>query len=321
MAKYKTPTLAHRAQYLALRSLIGALRLVGWNTAAAVGEWVGRLGYAPLGIRRALVEDALRRCFPAFTEDRVRAVARASYGHLGRVTIEAALLSGGPEEVFQRFEPCPDWPVVEAALAEGRGICMVTGHFGNWELAGSYVGARLTAMGSGLEAIVRSQSNPLFERYINRTRERLGMMVIPDAEAVRRTPRALKSGRAVAFVMDQGVIGLASTFVPFFGRLAKTPRGPAVFALRFHSPVVFAAAIRQPDGKYRLRLERVPVTPTGDRDYDVDMIVHDYTATLERFIRETPEQYFWQHRRWKHAPPEGTVWPPVRTGGTGAIAG
>ena len=313
MANDKTPTLAHRAQYAALRTLIGTLRLAGWGVATAVGEAIGRLGYAPLGIRRELVEGSLRRCFPEFSEARVREVARASYGHLGRVTIEAALLSGGPEEVFERFEVCPDWHVVEAALAEGKGICMVTGHFGNWELAGSYVGARLTAMGSGLEAIVRSQSNPLFERYINRTRERLGMIVVPDAEAVRRTPRALKSGRAVAFVMDQGVIGLASTYVPFFGKLAKTPRGPAVFALRFHSPVVFAAAIRQPSGKYRLRLERVPVTPTGDREFDVDTIVGDYTATLERFVRETPEQYFWQHRRWKHAPPEGTVWPPVHT--------
>lgn len=315
MANDKTPTLAHRAQYAALRTLIGALRLVGWNTATAVGEAIGRLGYSPLGIRRDMVEAALRRCFPEFRDERVREVARASYGHLGRVTIEATLLSGGPEAVFERFEPCPDWPVVEAALAEGKGICMVTGHFGNWELAGSYVGARLVAMGSGLEAIVRSQSNPLFERYINRTRERLGMTVIPDAEAVRRTPRALKAGRAVAFVMDQGVIGLASTFVPFFGRLAKTPRGPAVFALRFAAPIVFAAAIRQPTGRYLLKLERVHVYPTGDRDFDVDTIVHDYTATLERFVRATPEQYFWQHRRWKHAPPEGTVWPPVRTTG------
>ena len=314
MASDKTPSFAHRAQYAALRTLIGTLRLAGWRAAGAVGAAIGRLGYWPLQIRRALVEDHLRRCFPDFSEARVREVAKESYAHLARVTLEAALLSGdGPDAVFERFEACADWPVVEAALAEGKGVCMVTGHFGNWELAGSYVGARLTQLGTGLDAIVRSQSNPLFENYINRTRERLGMTIVPDAEAVRRTPRSLRSGRAVAFVMDQGVIGLASTSVPFFGRLAKTPRGPAVFALRFNAPVVFAAAIRQPDGKYVLKLERVPVTPTGDREYDIDMIVHDYTATLERFVRATPEQYFWQHRRWKHAPPAGTTWPPARS--------
>ena len=247
MANTKTPTLAHRAQYVALRALIGGLRLVGWRTAGAIGGVIGRLGYAPLGIRRAVVEDHLRRAFPDFTEARVAEVAKASYAHLARVTLEAALLSGdGPDAVFERFEPCTDWPVVDAAFAEGKGVCMVTGHFGNWELAGAYVGARLKQVGSGLDAIVRSQSNPLFEAYINRTREELGMTVVPDAQAVRRTPKSLKRGRGVAFVMDQGVIGLASTYVPFFGRLAKTPRGPAVFALKYQSPVVFAAAIRQP---------------------------------------------------------------------------
>ena len=76
-------------------------------------------------------------------------------------------------------------------------------------------------------------ANPLFDEYINHTREEIGMTVVHDSEAVRRTPRSLRAGRAVAFVADQGVMGLASTFVPFFGRPAKTPRGAAVFALRF----------------------------------------------------------------------------------------
>ena len=313
VAHPSAPTLQHRAEYAALRGVFGALRFVGWNAAAAVGELIGQLGYWPLGIRRELVEGHIAACFPHFTPEQVRATARASYRHLGRVSIEAALLSGEkPETVFDRFEPCADWHVADAAMAEGKGACFVTGHFGNWELAGAYVGARMTAVGSGLDAIVRRQGNPLFDAYLYRTRRRLGMTVVHDSEAVRRTPRALKEGRVVAFVMDQGVVGLASTFVPFFGKLAKTPRGPAVFALRFGAPIVFAAAIRQPNGKYVLRLERVPVVPTGDREYDVDMIVASYTATLERYVRDTPEQYFWQHRRWKHAPPPGTVWPPVR---------
>jgi KDO2-lipid IV(A) lauroyltransferase len=91
--------------------------------------------------------------------------------------------------------------------------------------------------------------------------------------------------------------------VPFFGRYAKTPRGPAVFALRLGAPVVFATALRQPNGKYVMYYERVPVQPTGDREADVDRIVMDYTATLERWIRRAPEQYFWHHRRWKHQRP------------------
>jgi Kdo2-lipid IVA lauroyltransferase/acyltransferase len=91
--------------------------------------------------------------------------------------------------------------------------------------------------------------------------------------------------------------------VPFFGRYAKTPRGPAVFALRLQSPVLFLAPLRKPDGRFMFGIEEIPIMETGDRNTDVDRIVADYTATLERWVRRTPEQYFWHHRRWKHQRP------------------
>ena len=103
--------------------------------------------------------------------------------------------------------------------------------------------------------------NPLFDRYLTKTRQRIGMTVIHDADAVRRVPRALREDHAVAFLVDQGAVGLASTWVPFFGRFAKTPRGPAVFALRLGAPVVFGVALRQPDGRYVLGFEEVQVEP------------------------------------------------------------
>jgi KDO2-lipid IV(A) lauroyltransferase len=120
---------------------------------------------------------------------------------------------------------------------------------------------------------------------------------------VRRVPRSLREGRTVAFLVDQGSIGLASTWVPFFGRLAKTPRGPAVFALRLNAPVVLGVAIRQPNGRYRLVFEAIDVDPSHDRETEVDRIVTAYTAALEKWVRLAPEQYLWQHRRWKHQQP------------------
>jgi KDO2-lipid IV(A) lauroyltransferase len=113
----------------------------------------------------------------------------------------------------------------------------------------------------------------------------------------------LRAGRAVAFLVDQGAVGLASTWVPFFGRYAKTPRGPAVFALRLGAPVVFGVALRRPSGRFHLSFEAIDTTDTGDRDADVDRIVADYTLALERYVRRAPEQYFWHHRRWKHQRP------------------
>jgi KDO2-lipid IV(A) lauroyltransferase len=192
------------------------------------------------------------------------------------------------------------WEVVEDARAQGRGIVVVAGHLGNWELAAAYLAAR----GISMDVIVRRMSNRLFDRFLTETREKLGMHVVWDEHAVQRAPRALREGRAVGFVADQGVRGLASTFVPFFGRPAKTPRGAAVFALRFDAPVVFVTALRRDDGKYHFAAERVVAERSGDREADTDAIVRRFTEILEQWIRRAPDQYFWHHRRWRRQPPE-----------------
>jgi KDO2-lipid IV(A) lauroyltransferase len=99
---------------------------------------------------------------------------------------------------------------------------------------------------------------------------------------------------------------LSSIFVPFFGRLARTPQGPAVFALRLGVPCVLALVTREPDGLYTLRFEPVPVVDTGDRERDVEAIVAAYTSQLEAWVRKYPGQYLWQHRRWRRRP-DGTM--------------
>lgn len=290
----------HYAQYYAIRGAVAALDRLSIRRAGRIGEWIGGLGYRPLGIRRAVVERQVRAAFPGLAEPEVLRIARASYAHLGRTSIEAALISAlSQDQVRAMFERVEGADALAAARAEGKGVLLVSGHLGNWELAGAFV----AASGVPIEAVARGMENPLFDRYITRTRHDLGMTVIHDADAVRRVPRAMREGKAVAMLVDQGAVGLASTWVPFFGRYAKTPRGPAVFALRLGAPVVFATALRQPNGKYIMYYERVPVQPTGDREADVDRIVMDYTATLERWIRRAPEQYFWHHRRWKHQRP------------------
>lgn len=293
-------TFAHRAEYAALRGAVAAAERLSFARAGRIGEIIGQMGYAPIGIRRAVVERQLRAALPNLDATEIDRIAKAAYGHLGRTSMETAILpSYSSAEILDLFEAVHGWDVVEARIAQGKGLILVTGHLGNWELGGAYLAAR----GLPIDAVARHMANPLFDRYLTATRQRIGMTVVHDEDAVRRVPRSLRGGRAVAFLVDQGAIGLASTWVPFFGRYAKTPRGPAVFALRLGSPVVFGVALRQPSGRYQLSFEPIDVTVTGDREADVDKIVADYTAVLERWVRRAPEQYLWHHRRWKHQRP------------------
>ncbi|HEY2064425.1 MAG TPA: lysophospholipid acyltransferase family protein [Gemmatimonadaceae bacterium] len=296
----KGTALAHHLEYYGLRGAVAVLNRLSFRRAGAIGERIGALGYRPFGVRRVVVERQVRAAFPELAEPEVHRIARASYESLGRTTIETALLPAySRDDVLAMFERVEGWEIVERAIAHGRGVLFVTGHLGNWELGGSYIAAR----GVPIEAVARRMQNPLFDRYLTDTRRQIGMTVIYDADAVRRVPRAIREQHAVAFLVDQGAVGLASAWVPFFGRYAKTPRGPAVFALRLDAPVVFGCALRQPNGRFVMHFEEVPVERSGDRDVDVDRIVQSYTATLERWIRQAPEQYFWHHRRWKHQRP------------------
>ena len=294
------PTFAHRAEYVALRGAVAAMERLSFSTAGRIGARIGSLGFSPLNIRRDVVERQLRAALPERDAAEIERIARAAYAHLGRTSIETAILpSYSSAQIIDLFESVQGWELVEKKLALGKGLILVTGHLGNWELGGAYIAAR----GLPIDAVARHMANPLFDRYLTKTRERIGMTVIHDEDAVKRVPRALRTGHAVAFLFDQGAVGLASTWVPFFGRFAKTPRGPAVFALRLGAPVMFGVALRQPSGRYQLSFEPIEVVETGDREADVDRIVADYSSVLERWIRRAPEQYLWHHRRWKHQRP------------------
>jgi KDO2-lipid IV(A) lauroyltransferase len=296
----KGTTLSHYLELYALRGAVAILRKLSFRRAGDVGEWIGGLGYRPFGIRRAVVERQVRAAFPGLAEPEVLRIASESYGNLGRTSIETAVLPKySREEILALFGTIEGWEVVEDTLSRGKGLIIVSGHLGNWELGAAYVAARVTR----LDAVARGMQNPMFEDYLTETREKIGVHVIHDSEAVKRVPRALREGGVVAFLFDQGAAGLASTWVPFFGRYAKTPRGPAVFALRLDTPVLFTCAVRERNGKYSMKFEEVVVPRTGDRERDVDAIVGAYTDTLERWVRKYPEQYFWHHRRWKHQRP------------------
>ncbi len=284
-----------------MRAVFLGLQNLPWDTACAIGERLGALGHWPLGIRRDVVERQIAAAFPELDPQGVKSIAHGSYRHLGRNAVEAAILpSLGPQGVLDLVERVDGWQHAEAAMSSGIGGIMVGGHHGNWELMGAYLAAR----GLRPEVVVRGMGNRLFEDYLNGNREKLGLTVVHDTQAVRSTVKAIRDGKFVAILADQGVLGLASSFVPFFGRPAKTARGFAVFALRLNASVCFMDMLRLPDGRFRVVFEPVTVEPTGDRDRDVDAMVARYSEILEKWVRQYPSQYFWQHRRWRRQPAE-----------------
>jgi KDO2-lipid IV(A) lauroyltransferase len=298
----RPPTLSHRLEHWSIKSLVKGLERLDWFRAGRIGESIGELGFRPLKIRRHVVETQIAAAFPQLSHEQVTDLARRSYRHLGRNAVEASIIAGPKApNVLDLVEKIEGWEHVEQSQASGRGTIGVAAHHGNWELLGAF----LAAKGIRPVVVVRGMDNRLFEDYVNDNRSRLGLDVVHDTQGVRAITQGLRGGRFIAILADQGVLGLASSFVPFFGRPAKTPRGFAVFALRFNADAVFMDLLREPNGKFRIVFEPIQVERTGDKEKDIDSMVERYSQILEKWVRQYPDQYFWQHRRWRRQP-EGT---------------
>jgi KDO2-lipid IV(A) lauroyltransferase len=187
---------------------------------------------------------------------------------------------------------------MRAAVEARTGVVIVTGHLGNWEVGSACLAAR----GLEMDVVMQRQSNPLADAAINANRERLGIHPIDRRHAAKLGLRTLRQGRILGFASDQDARS-GGIFVPFFGRPASTHRGPALLALRTGAPLFAATGLRAPDGRYDCRLQRIEVSREGDPDGAVARLTSAYTAVLEAAIRSAPEQYLWQHRRWKSVPP------------------
>lgn len=294
------PTWKHWLEYGALRTVVALLAPLGVRRAGNIGAQLGLLGYWPFRIRRGVVTRHINACFPEKSDAEREALVRASYEHLGRTAIESALMSRlGKESLDDMLEGVDGTEMLERVRAKGKGLVLVAGHLGNWELLGAF----LVHIGVPVAAVAKRQVNPLADGFVNRTRRRLGIEVVYDDEAVRKLPRLLKEGFALGLLADQAGLA-AATHAPFFGRPARTPRGPSVFALRFGAPLIYVCAARQPSGKFILHLEEVEVTHTGDLEADVEATTVRFTAVIEKWVRRYPGQYLWAHRRWKRQPPD-----------------
>lgn len=294
------PTLRHRLEYALFRIARGGLKVLPEAWALRLGSLLGWVAGSVLRIRRAVVDENLARAFPERDAGWRRRVAVGSYRHLGREAVAAFRLSGErPEGVVARTEVV-GLEALREARAEGRGAILVTGHLGNWEIGG----AALAARGIPVDAVAFRQRNRLFDRDLVENRVRLGMRVIPRGRASRAVFHSLAEGRVPGLVADQNA-GERGLFVDFFGVPASTARGPAVFSLRSGAPLFLGVAVALPGRphRYRVHLEPIPFESHGEVAADVRSLLNAQVAGLERWVREVPEQYFWQHKRWKTRPP------------------
>ena len=288
----------HALETAALRGAAAMLRAMPRPLALGVGASLGTL-VRMAGLRRRVAEANLARAFPERDAAWRRDVLAAHYRELGRVAADyarlPALVRAPREEVFASWTGEEH---VRAALARGKGVVLLTGHFGHFELYGAASG-HLTP----IAFMVKPLSNPGADAWLSKLRADAGVEQLPIGAGVRGVLKRLKAGGAIAMVADQDA-RRDGVFVPFFGIPSSTPTGPAWLSLASGAPIVFGTCVRVRDGRYAAGFVP-PLFPEGDANDPAAVLelTRRHTALLELAIRERPESWFWLHKRWKTAPP------------------
>jgi len=186
-----------------------------------------------------------------------------------------------------------------ARLLEGGPVVMVTGHYGNWEMAGYLFGV----FGFPPNSVARSLDNPYLDRFLSRFRERTGQKMIPKSGGYDEMLAVLQGNGVLSFLADQDA-GQRGLYVDFFGRPASTHKAIALLAIEHGAAVVVGSARRVGPGfHYEVTCEDL-IDP-AELDHGVDdvrQLTQRYTKAIETAVRRAPEQYLWLHRRWKHQP-------------------
>jgi len=192
-----------------------------------------------------------------------------------------------------------------AAEADGKGVFIVTGHMGAWELSSFYH----SLMGHPMGMVIRRLDNRLLDAFVNRIRCMHGNKVLHKDDFARGLLTAMRQGESVGILMDTNMTPPQGVFVDYFGTLACTASGLARVALKTGAAVVPGFMLwEEAEGRYVLHFgDRIALPDSGDADADVLELTQRCTSVIEDWVRRYPDQWLWIHRRWKTRPAGDTA--------------
>lgn len=272
-----------------------------------LGRRIGDLLMLLSAKRRRITRENIAGALPQASPAEQARIARDSYRNLGITLVELTAFPALSDTELDELIQFNNIELIEAACTAGRGVILLSAHFGNWELS-AYGVSRL--IGRPLNVIVKHQRNPYADRLLNRIRAERGNVLIPMDRAAREAVRVFRGGGVLALLADQSARPGSDPFLDVFGRPAPVYRAPAALALRFGVPIVMGLCTRRDDGRYVVDLQTIDTDGLTNDEAGILELTRRHVAVMEAHIRKYPGQWVWQHRRWKHKVPAAA---PSRT--------
>lgn len=268
--------------------------------AKLVTHVIGFLGYCFAGRLRGIAYFNLSLALPQLSRVEHRRIVKGTFRNLSRLLAEFSQFPKYTRKDIDRIVVYDGFENYADAKKRGKGVLIMTAHFGAWELA-SFAHS---VYGYPLKFLVRPLDNPRVDALIMRYRQLAGNVGIDKRKSMREVLRALRQNEAVGILIDQNASREEGVFADFFGIPASTTAGLATLAMRTGAAVVPGLLIWDDQiKKHRLRFEPpVVLEDTGDFQSDVVSNTARFNRILEEKIRMHPDQWLWVHRRWKTRP-------------------
>ncbi len=293
-------SLRERLENLALQSVAGAVGILPRRAARAVGAGLGAAAWVLLGRLRRVGLQNLELAMPEKTPAEREAILRGVFRSLGWQIGEFCKMSRYTADEASKFIRYDGLENYLAAREKGKGVLVLTGHLGAWELSSFYH----SLMGYPMSLVIRRLDNPLVDAFVNRIRCLHGNRVIHKDDFARGLLSSMHRGETVGILMDTNMTPPQGIFVPYFGVEACTASGLARVALHSGAAVLPGFLVWEAaEKKYVLHFgKELELIRTGNLGSDILANTALFTATIEAYVRRYPEQWLWVHRRWKTRP-------------------
>ncbi len=282
-----------------------AFSLLPKNLVRPVGHLIGTLGFALIPKRRHIAINNIRQALPAMTKEpdwnfsshTPEEITRMMFCHLGISLVEICrLYHGRGEDVLKRVEVRGE-EYLEAARARGKGVVVLTGHCGNWELAALALARHFN---SSMSVVARRQNNTYLDSMVEKMRLRYGNQVIYKDKAFRGMMSAIRKNGIIGLLVDQAVFPENGALINFLGRKAWAAKSPVLLARKSGAAVV-PAFIHREAGRHIIDIYPELVFSGDISEQGMAANIQKYSSLIENFIVRHPVDWYWVHRRWKRA--------------------
>jgi len=296
------PKIKHIFEYCIVQSFRAVLFILPRGGRRWMGRRFGDFFHFADKKHRQLVHDNLKLAYgDELSEEERKRITKGVYHHFSTMLMEIISPHRPTKKMMERISEVEGWENLHKAYDYGRGVLILTAHFGNWELMGVAQGF----MGKPLHVVARTLDNPMLNSLLHKYRTQSGNTVHYKVNAIKGIMSVLKQKEAAAVLIDQNVNPGRGIFVDFFGVPASTTTVVSALAAKTGAPIVPAFSLPLPGGKWKFIYETPLVYDDGNKSKErIAEITQRCTEIIEQYVRKQPEAWLWLHRRWKTRPPE-----------------